>query len=348
VTGEEWLEQVFMPSLRAGDRSPLELRGALRALADCGVLSKEAVLEALRQLFDYPPLGFEVVASGPGFEEGVAIAWAAQNDQQPKVVRGQEFSVEAIRQRARELNRADREVETTADLRDLGERDHRAWRAAAERFHAACAAMYPGELEDAKRALSQRDATPTEAIETVLLFLEADPWCFRSGYVKQELLRRLAGRQLAGADKERLTPVLLRHVDAGDRRELPRACKLARRHATPQLRAELKRRLASEDPDVARRGLLMLSSLHGPHLSPSELAQARNAILDGIRFGHGGSMTRPDWLQTLARRYWTDAWIDPLVQLAREQRHQLTGTWLTAYAPPAARDQLQAALTRNM
>jgi hypothetical protein len=207
--------------------------------------------------------------------------------------------------------------------------------------------MYPGELEDAMRALARRDATSGEAIETVFLFLEADPWCFRSGYVKQELLRRLANRQLAPADRERLTDVLLRHVDAGDRRELPCACKLARRHATPRLRAELKQRLASEDPDVARRGLLMLSSLHRPHLSPEELAQARNAILDGIHYGHGRRMTRPDWLQTLAGRYWTDEWIDPLVQLARERRHHLTGGWLTAYASAAARDELQAALTRN-
>lgn len=65
MTGDEWLEQVFRPALRANERSSRELRGALRALADCDVLSHKQVLEALRELAENPPWGTEWVLLSP-------------------------------------------------------------------------------------------------------------------------------------------------------------------------------------------------------------------------------------------------------------------------------------------
>jgi hypothetical protein len=50
VTGEEWLERVFDPALRVGDPRFAELRGALRALFDCGVLSQDLTASANKQL----------------------------------------------------------------------------------------------------------------------------------------------------------------------------------------------------------------------------------------------------------------------------------------------------------
>jgi hypothetical protein len=199
--------------------------------------------------------------------------------------------------------------------------------------------MYPGELDDAMSALASVPA-PAGAVETVIIFLEADPWCFRSGYVKQEILRRLRRQPLTIEQKERLGSALRFYVDAGDRRELLDACKFARRHPTQTLRSQLKERLASPDNDVARRALLMLSSIRRPNLSPAELVYARTAIIDGIRYGHGGRMDQPDWLPTLSRRYWTDDWIEPLTALAAEGRRLLTDCGLALYAPVPMQEEL--------
>jgi hypothetical protein len=260
---------------------------------------------------------------------------------------GRGFSLETIRERARVLNRVDREVDATLELRDFDESCYPEWHEATERWKVALAAMYPPELEEAIKQLTGDGNAPAGALEMILIFLEADPWCFRSGYVKQELLRRLARQRLPLDQEERLTDVLLRNIDAGDRRELSQACKTARCHPTPRLRAQLKRRLASPDPDIARRSLLMLSSIRRPRLASDELAHARRAILDGIRYGHGGRLAQPDWLARLARRYWTADWTDPLVQLAAENRHRLTAGALISYVPSAQRDELWLAFQRN-
>jgi len=253
--------------------------------------------------------------------------------------RGEPFTVEAIRQRARVLERNHVELDDAARSRDRGERYYREWEQAAEHFHAAVAAVYPGELEDSMAALADAPAS-MEAVETVITFLEADPWCFRSGYMKQEILRKLRHQPLNPGQKEKLANALIRYVDAGDRREMLGACKLAREHPTQWLRSQLKARLASPDADVARRALLMLSSTRRPNLSPAELAHGRAAIIDGIRYGHGGRMGRPEWLTTLSRRYWTDDWIEPMMALAAEGRRRLTGWGLAWYAPVPRQEEL--------
>jgi hypothetical protein len=201
--------------------------------------------------------------------------------------------------------------------------------------------MYPGELEDAISALADTPVS-VDAVETVMVFLEADPWCFRSGYFKQEILRKLRRQPLTLEQKERLANALLRYVDAGDRRELLDACRFARQHPTQRLRSRLKARLASSDSDVARRALLMLSSIRRPNLSSAELAHARSAILDGIRYGHGGRMDWPSWLKTLSHRYWTDDWIEPMVALGAEGRRPLTDWGLARYAPVPRQEELVA------
>jgi hypothetical protein len=335
VSGKEWLEQVFRPALLTSKRSSRELRGALRALADCDVLSHDQLVDALREIDENQPPGKEWVLSGSSFEEAV---WT-EDKPAPPAVRGEPLTVEAIRQRARVLKQDDVEPKDAAGCRDWGERYYLEWQEAVERFHASVAAMYPDELEDAIAALADTPAS-VAAVETVIAFLEADPWCFRSGYMKQEILRKLRRQPLTPGQRDKLASALVRYVDAGDRRELHAACKLAREHPTQKLRSQLKARLAAPDGDVARRALLMLRSIRRPNLSPTELAHARVAIIDGIRYGHGGRMGRPEWLKTLSRRYWTDDWIEPMVALAAEGRKLLTDWGLSWYAPVPRHEEL--------
>lgn len=64
---------------------------------------------------------------------------------------------------------------------------------------------------DVPRRLRDGDQT---AIESALRFLEADPWCFRSGYLKESLMRALAsGVPLAGYER-RIHRVLLDRLRA--------------------------------------------------------------------------------------------------------------------------------------
>lgn len=61
-------------------------------------------------------------------------------------------------------------------------------------------------FEDVPSRLRNGDET---AIEPALRFLEADPWCFRSGYLKASLMRALAGGVPLTGYQRRVHRVLL-------------------------------------------------------------------------------------------------------------------------------------------
>jgi hypothetical protein len=62
-------------------------------------------------------------------------------------------------------------------------------------------AMYPDPLwVEVKAALRRGERT---ACEAALVFLEVDPWCFRSGYEKADLMKGVAHLELSAG--ERLT-----------------------------------------------------------------------------------------------------------------------------------------------
>ena len=75
--------------------------------------------------------------------------------------------------------------------------------------------------------LQLRAAEPA-AIELAVQFLEADPFFFRSGYLKEDLLERLRWATLDKDQKRRLQQVILERIcDSKTRREFRRYCRLA-------------------------------------------------------------------------------------------------------------------------
>jgi hypothetical protein len=56
MTGDDWLEEVFRPALRTGNPPVQELRGALRALAACGVLEEAVAARAADELGEFKTL----------------------------------------------------------------------------------------------------------------------------------------------------------------------------------------------------------------------------------------------------------------------------------------------------
>jgi hypothetical protein len=156
------------------------------------------------------------------------------------------------------INSADRRLRSAVLERDSSEEARVAWSDAGSELHDALELLY-GDLDVAisKAKLGEADATAY-----LVAFLEADPWCFRSGYMKGRVYESLGRVRPDSSLQERLRPVLLKAVDAGYRREFRSSCRLARRLADPVLTGELRRRLAaSPDPHIQRRALWMLAYL---------------------------------------------------------------------------------------
>src|SRR5215510_12924186 len=73
--------------------------------------------------------------------------------------------------------------------RERDEDHYELWTLACQQFHSSYDQLaFPGGLEHQLNSLKQEDA---QAVEMAVRFLEADPWFFRSGYIKEELLRSL-------------------------------------------------------------------------------------------------------------------------------------------------------------
>jgi hypothetical protein len=113
-------------------------------------------------------------------------------------------------------------------------------------FHA----MYPTDFWIRVSALAKGDRV---GVEDALVFLEVDPWCFRSGYVKQTIARLIRHVQLTEPQRDRLLAALLNGVTVGPRWEFREYCKTARAFETVGFRVKL-RQLGGRSKDVPRTG----------------------------------------------------------------------------------------------
>jgi hypothetical protein len=169
-------------------------------------------------------------------------------------------------QRAERVRAANRAVNAAADNRRLGpsgrwDRAHPSfteWEHAVEVFWAAMRATYPAEFWENYERLKSGDAL---AADYAIDFLEADPICDRSGYLKADLLRFLGRAPLNREQAERLRAVVVSVTIRRYGREFRRYCELARRLDEPSFRERLAHLLKSDDPDVRRRASWVLQAL---------------------------------------------------------------------------------------
>lgn len=144
------------------------------------------------------------------------------------------------------------------DRNDLADSGTKAWLAAVSRFRASIDAAYPHEFWDDYDRLRRNDWS---GLESAIRFLEADPFFFRSGYVKARLLRLVKRAPLDKAQTKRLRAVCLAAVDGRDRREFRFYCRLAMRLDDSILRVSLQERLGRPDEGVRRRAGWMRDAL---------------------------------------------------------------------------------------
>jgi hypothetical protein len=105
-------------------------------------------------------------------------------------------------------------------------------------------------------------------VETGIAFLEADPWFFRSGYEKQNIIRHVKRAQLTEAQRLRLARVVLAAIDGhasgvqghavgvrekGHRVEFRHFGRLACGIWSDFLDEEVANRMQSPDPGIRRR-----------------------------------------------------------------------------------------------
>jgi hypothetical protein len=197
------------------------------------------------------------------------------------------------------MNACDRRMKSAWHERSSSEEARVAWVDAGSDLNDAVELLYDG----LGAAIGKSKLGDSDAAEYLVAFLEADPWCFRSGYMKERILAALQRAELSGLQQERLRNVLLNAVDAGYRREFRSSCRLAKRLADGVLVGELRRRLAaSPDRHLRRRALWMLAYV--PEGLEGQEHAVRDILIDSA--GDEDWFRVSDWVRDLCRRFTND------------------------------------------
>jgi hypothetical protein len=169
-------------------------------------------------------------------------------------------SVDEIRDRAAIADRAGKAV--PHDGRVDPDPEHRdEWSARLAWFDVTWTAVFTDRFLAAVAALQAGDRSE---LEYGVRFLEADPWCFRSGYTKARLLPAIARLKLDESIRQRLARVVLAAVDDTRRRkEIRKYGSVARAVGSGELRAQLELRTVAADPQVRFNARQILKRLDG-------------------------------------------------------------------------------------
>lgn len=165
-------------------------------------------------------------------------------------------------ERARSLDEAHRAVrQTFKSVTRRSDPKHPAtakWIAAVAEFNAALKNAYPPDFWSDLQELRKGNAGP---IETAITFLEADTMCFRSGYVKDCVLRAIKRLPLSNSQITRLRAVVLYVTSHRDGQEFRQYCHLARRLDGEEFRKALDALQSIGNAAIARRATWVLAAL---------------------------------------------------------------------------------------
>jgi hypothetical protein len=129
-----------------------------------------------------------------------------------------------------------------------------AWQEAARAFHTVCDKLaFPGGLSREFEQLRVGDLT---AIEMAIRFLEANPWFFRSGYYKADILKLLRKHPLSDEQCARMRNVILERVRDRPVREMRATLASLRKsaHHSSKRRSQTSQRMRIVIPLVMHSG----------------------------------------------------------------------------------------------
>jgi SAM-dependent methyltransferase len=162
-------------------------------------------------------------------------------------------TVSEIRDLAELINKANVEMHDAA-RRDLHGREHHD---RLDELNALKARLYR-PIEDALRRTRSNE---TGAIEPLIRFLEADPYCFGSGYMKAQIIKVLTRVELGELARERLRAVVFDVVNSWHRREFRSYVRLARAVGDDAMRQTLADIATNAHTDAAIRASWMLDAI---------------------------------------------------------------------------------------
>lgn len=174
-------------------------------------------------------------------------------------------------------------------------------------------------------------AGDADAVEHAIVFLEADPWCFASGYDKQRVMRALVRVRLQATQIERLDAVLLALI-THDRREVADAIRLARTHRGPRLKSALRSLLATSEDETALRALRALLAVRRPRLDDAARKRTRRLLERGSWWWIG---LTDDEVRRATAACWDESWGRDLVRPAVHgpENVAMKAIWLLVMAP---------------
>jgi hypothetical protein len=178
--------------------------------------------------------------------------------------------ISLIQRNAQELRELHEAIHRTYRVRSLSKSNAAAWTQACEVFHSNYDRLaFPGGLTRAYDQLRKADAA---IIEAAIVFLEADPYFFRSGYVKADLVRAVSKFPLSPKQQMRLQQVIIDRIKGPTRREFRRYCNLAPHVTTPAFEREVAALANTPDQVTARNASWVLEALRRSVKSPSGAA----------------------------------------------------------------------------
>lgn len=168
-----------------------------------------------------------------------------------------DITVDGLRRDAARLNELDRAVTEASRRRHESRAAEVAWSATAAEFDATLRRFY----EPIWRATDRIRSGDASACEPLVCFLEADPWCHRSGYEKADVMRRLAnhGRLLSARQRARLREVVILRIVRPGPRLTPPAARLAAEVWDDGLHRRIEDLRSSGDETLARRSERVLA-----------------------------------------------------------------------------------------
>jgi hypothetical protein len=146
-----------------------------------------------------------------------------------------------------ELDRLNQAIRDTYARRGLSRHEHEEWSKACAKFHAEYANLsYPGG-DERLEAFLRGDAAE---IETAILFLDVDPYFFRSGYLKQIIWDRLKGFELSTSQRTQLELVAIAYLQKRIRLEFWHMARYVRRHGSDEFWQKVTDLSASSIPSI--------------------------------------------------------------------------------------------------
>jgi len=172
----------------------------------------------------------------------------------------------AFETKAAELEKLRERVDATFRRRSEDSEHTAAWQDAARAFHAAYDKLaFPGGLNREFELLRVGDIT---AIEMAIQFLEANPWYFRSGYHKADILKMLRKHLLSDDQSARMRNLILERVRGRPVRETRAYARFAPKVSTPQFESEIMNIAENADRHASRHAQWVLDCLKSAGKTP--------------------------------------------------------------------------------